>query len=74
MRQLDEWEIRARDLLKGELAVRRLTYKQLSEKLAAIGIQESEGGLRVKVLRGSFTAAFLLQCFTAIGSDKLRSD
>ena len=62
---------RAKNLLKGELKRRGLTYAQLAEKLAAIGVSENERNLNNKISRGGFTAAFLLQCLTAIGASSL---
>lgn len=67
-----EYETRAKNLLKGELKRRGVTYAQLATKLGEIGVQESERNLNNKISRGGFTAAFLLQCFTAIGCRTLR--
>ena len=68
-----DWEIAARELVKEEMAAKQLSYRQLSERLAAVGVNASEGSLRVKIMRGRFTAAFLLQCLEAIGSTRLKS-
>lgn len=67
-----EYETRAKNLLKGELKRRGLTYAQLAEKLAEIGVQENERNLNNKISRGGFTAAFLLQCLEAAGASSLR--
>lgn len=67
-----EYETRAKNLLKGELKRRGLTYAQLAEKLAEIGVQENERNLNNKISRGGFTAAFLLQCLEAIGVSSVR--
>lgn len=69
-----EYETRAKNLLKAELKRRGLTYKQLAEKLAEIGVAETERNLNNKVSRGGFTAAFLLQVLAAIGAKELRLD
>lgn len=66
-----EYETRAKNLLKGELKRRGITYAGLAEKLAAIGITENERNLNNKISRGGFTAAFLLQCLDAIGAQSL---
>lgn len=66
-----EFETRAKNLLKGELKRRGITYAALAEKLAAIGVVENERNLNNKISRGGFTAAFLLQCLTAIGARAL---
>ena len=60
------YETKAKNLLKGELKRQGVTYAQLVEKLAAIGVTETERNLNNKISRGGFTAAFLLQCLEAI--------
>jgi hypothetical protein len=67
-----EFEAMAQGLLKAELKRRGVTYAQLSEKLAAMGIQEAEPNIRNKLARGKFSAAFMLECLTAIGCSTLR--
>ena len=67
-----EFEARAKNLLKGELKRRGVTYAQLAERLATIGVVENERNLNNKISRGGFTAAFLLQCLVAIGAASLR--
>jgi Domain of unknown function (DUF6471) len=69
-----EYETRAKNLLKGELKRRGITYAGLAEKLATIGVTENERNLNNKISRGGFTAAFLLQCLTAIEVMSLRLD
>ena len=66
MPERTDWEAKARGIIRGEMARHNITYAQLVEKLAAIGVQEDERNLRNKVSRGKFTAAFLLQCMDAI--------
>ena len=51
-----------------------MTYSQFAERLAGIGVDDNERNLRNKVSRGKFTAGFLLQCLTALGSSHLRLD
>ena len=67
-----EFETLAKNLLKGELKRRGITYAQLAEKLAAIGVHENERNLNNKIARGGFSAAFLLQCLIAVGATDLR--
>jgi hypothetical protein len=61
-----EYETKAKNLLKGELKRRGVTYAQLVEKLGDLGVQETERNLANKISRGGFTAAFLLQCLAAV--------
>lgn len=67
-----EYEERSKNLLKAELKRRGIGYRELSEKLAAIGLQETERNLANKISRGGFTAAFFIECLSAIGCHTLR--
>jgi len=66
------YETKAKNLLKGELKRRGVTYAQLAEKLGAMGIHETEKNLNNKIARGGFTAAFLVQCLEAVGCQTVR--
>lgn len=72
MAEKTDYELMAANLLKAELKRKGVTYAQLVEKLAAIGIDEREANIRNKLSRGKFTAAFLFQCLDAIGAESLR--
>ena len=67
-----DWEAKAANILKAELKRKGVTYAQLVERLAALGISEKEVNVRNKLSRGKFTAAFMLQCLEAIGVTDLR--
>ena len=69
-----DWEAMAANLLKAELKRKGVTYARLVEMLAAIGINEKEANVANKLSRGKFSAAFMLQCLTAIGASSLRLD
>ena len=71
MAEKTDYEALAANLLKAELKRKGVTYSQLVEKLNAIGVDEKEVNVRNKLSRGKFTAAFLLQCLSAIGSQTL---
>jgi hypothetical protein len=43
-----------------------VTYAQLVDKLAAIGVEESEPNVRNNLARGKFSAAFLVQFLAPI--------
>jgi hypothetical protein len=72
MPERTDWELKARGLLRGEMARQGITYAQLVERLAAIGVKEDERNLRNKVSRGKFTAAFLLACLSALDQREVR--
>jgi len=66
MAEKTDWEMMAANLLKAELKRKGVTYAQLVDKLAAIGIDEKEVNVRNKLSRGKFTASYLIQCLYAI--------
>lgn len=74
MAQHLDWQGMAKGILKAELKRRNLSYRDLAEKLKAVGVNETERNLTNKISRGSFTAAFFLQCLTAIGVNTVRLD
>ena len=71
-RPSQEWQRRVSGLLRAEVARRNLNYRELVEKLAQIGVHESESNIANKLNRGTFTAAFLVQCMDAMGCRTLR--
>lgn len=70
----EEYETRAKNILKGELKRRGVTYAELVERLAKIGASETERNIANKISRGGFTAAFFIQCLLAIGAHSVRLD
>lgn len=67
-----DWTAYTKGLLRAEMVRRGVNYKGLVEKLAGIGIRETEANLRNKISRGGFTGAFLIQCLVAMGVTSLR--
>ena len=65
--QVSIYEDRAKNILKGELKRRGITYAQLAERLKTLGASENERNLANKISRGSFTAAFFMMCMDVIG-------
>ena len=47
---------RAKRYLKAELKRADVGYKELAERLTAMGLQESEGSITVQINRGAFPA------------------
>ena len=72
MAQKVDWSERVKNLLKGELKRRGVTYAELVARLAKIGIEETEVNVRNKIARGGFTAVFFVQCLVAIGAQSVR--
>jgi hypothetical protein len=67
-----EWQKRVQGLLKAELKRRNVGYRELAEKLTAMGFPETERNIANKISRGGFTAVFFVQCLEAIGAKELR--
>jgi hypothetical protein len=67
-----DWTAHTKGLLRAEMVRRQVSYKGLVERLAALGVRETEENLRNKISRGSFTAAFFIQCLVALGCNMLR--
>src|SRR5689334_13846327 len=67
----EEWAEHAKGVLKAELKRRNMTYRDLAERLTAAGSPENERNLNNKIARGSFTAAFLIQCLRMVGCESV---
>lgn len=72
MADKDPYEDKVANLLKSEIKRAGLTYAQLVDKLAEIGVTEKEANIRNKLARGKFSAAFMVQCLEAVGVSELR--
>lgn len=69
-----DWAKDAKGLLRAEMTRRQVAYDDLVKLLAEVGVKESSANLRNKISRGSFTAAFLLQCLAAMRVATLHLD
>jgi microsomal dipeptidase-like Zn-dependent dipeptidase len=67
-----QWENKVKGLLKAELKRRNISYQELVDKLAALGVTETPENIANKISRGKFTAVFLVQCLEAIGCQTVR--
>ena len=65
------WQAKARNLVKGQLKLRGITYRKLVGLLDKIGVKETEQNIANKLSRGGFSAVFLLQVLEAIGCKKI---
>lgn len=64
----DLWGQQASQLLKQTLDGKDWGYRQLSQKLATMGIDVSAPTINRRINRGNFTAGFLLMCLKAMGA------
>lgn len=67
MKTTADWEAEAKGIIRGELKRRNLSYSDLAERLAVIGVTETPRNIQNKITRGGFKAVFFLQCMEAIG-------
>ena len=69
-----EWRAQAAQILKAELSRHGVKYADLRERLAALGIEESYGGLATKINRGKFSFTFFLQCMKTLDKTEINLD
>ena len=67
-----DWHARVKGILRAELKRRNLGYRELAERLGALGVHETERNIANKVSRGGFSAVFFVQCLEAIGAKEVR--
>ena len=67
-----EWSKQATNMIKAELSRKGVTYDQLQEKMAVLGIEETANAINVKINRGTFSFVFFMQVMKAIGAKTLR--
>lgn len=63
----NSWETDAQRILKAELALKGVTYKQLAVRLKEIGVDDSHTAIANRISRGKFSFAFFLMCMRALG-------
>ena len=56
------------------MARRQITAAELTRQLHEIGIEDNERNIGNKIARGSFSAAFFLQCLAAMKVQNLHLD
>jgi len=68
---MSDWNDKAKRLLKSELMKRGISNSDLVLRLNSVGIEETKSSVDSKISRGTFSAAFFLQCLTVIGCERL---
>jgi hypothetical protein len=61
-----DWAARAGAFLKTKLKDKEVTYAELVKRLKKHGLKETEGGVTMKLKRGTFSATFMLACLAAL--------
>lgn len=68
MRTNRDWQAVVKGAIRAELARRNMSYRELGERLEAIGVKGmNERTISNKVNRGTFSAVFFFQVMDAIG-------
>lgn len=62
-----DWTTQAKNILRAELTRKGVSVRELARRL-----DQDERVLANKISRGKFTAAFMLECFDAIGVNEVR--
>ncbi|MFM0137772.1 DUF6471 domain-containing protein [Caballeronia grimmiae] len=65
----DQYMTGAKNILRGVLVTKGVSYTRLSELLNSDGIEESPRSVAAKVSRGKFSFAFFLRCMCVLGVD-----
>ncbi len=68
------WNEHVKRSLKAEMVKRGITNEELAKRLSELGSTESSSGVRNKINRGTFSAAFLNQCLFVMGCDTFEID
>ncbi|MFY0690764.1 MAG: GMP synthase [Paracoccaceae bacterium] len=63
-----EYEQKAQKMIRNAMRDGGVAVAELAERLNAIGVEISSGGMANKISRGGFSAAFLLQCLEVLGA------
>ena len=61
-------------MLKTEMKLRNLIYKQLGQWLSQMKACDIKANFKNKIRRGSFTTVFSVQCLVAVGCQSIRLD
>lgn len=69
-----EWAATARQLVKAELKRANVTYDELAQRLADVGLSETKASIANKLARGAFPATFLLATLKVIGCSRISFD
>lgn len=66
-----DWNAHAKAVLRAEMTRRQIRSADLADLLAELGIEENKRNLGNKIARGTFSAAFFLQCLAAMKAQNL---
>lgn len=64
-----DWESRAAQFLKNEVAKAEITYEELAKRMKKHGMVETKASVTNKLARGTFPVAFFLAALAALELD-----
>ncbi len=68
---MSHWNNKVKRILKSELVKRGISTEELTLLLNQIGCAETKSSVDSKISRGTFSAAFFMQCMYVIGCKKI---
>ena len=69
-----DWNGHAKAVLQAEMARRGIKGPELANLLSELGIEDNPRNISNKIARGTFSAAFFLQCLVAMKVKHLHLD
>lgn len=66
-----EWRRTASAIVRANLKLAHMNNIDLAAALGELGIHESPKAISAKLIRGSFSACFMLQCLAATGTEQI---
>jgi hypothetical protein len=71
---MKNWNDKVKRVLKSELVKRGISTEDLTVLLNKNGIEETKSSVDSKISRGTFSAAFFMQCLYVIDCTKIEID
>lgn len=68
---MQKWNDKVKRILKSELVKRGISTEDLVDLLNENGIEETKSSIDSKISRGTFSAAFFMQCLYVMGCTKI---
>jgi Domain of unknown function (DUF6471) len=68
---MQKWSDKVKRILKSELVKRGISTEDLVDLLNENGIEETKSSIDSKISRGTFSAAFFMQCLYVMGCTKI---
>lgn len=70
----EQWDTKAKLLLKKLLVESSIGYRELAQRLRAAGLRETEDTVNAKINRGKFPVSYLLAIMSVLGRRTITLD